>query len=139
MAVQLGWLDTNVFIHSLYRGDREHARSRALVEALADGWAEGWLSPLVVHELTYTLARRPQFSTRAAVHTYLLEILNAPGVRVEDDLALRGALGRWAAGATIGFVDAYLAELAQRDGLPVCSANARDFAATPNSYAMAAL
>jgi len=31
-----------------------------------------------------------------------------------------------------------LTKLAQRDGWPVCSVNARDFPATPNSYTAAA-
>jgi hypothetical protein len=37
----------------------------------------------------------------------------------------------------MSLVDAYLAELAQRDNVPVCSANARDFAGVSNSYATA--
>ena len=133
MAIQLGWLDTNLFIHALYAGDREHARSRALLEALSDGRAEGWLSPLVLHELTYTLLRRPEFANRADISTYLLSILNTPGVRLEDPPTLRATLARWANGS-VGFVDAYLTELAQRDGTPICSANQRDFAEVNNSY-----
>jgi hypothetical protein len=53
VAVQLGWLDTNLFIHALYAGDREHARSCGLLNALADGRAEGWLSPLVLRQLPF--------------------------------------------------------------------------------------
>ncbi len=70
---------------------------------------------------------------------YLLDILDAPGVLAEDKPVLLATVGRWMAGEPLGFVDAYLAELAARDGLPVCSANARDFPATPHSYATAAI
>ncbi|HVA92107.1 MAG TPA: PIN domain-containing protein [Chloroflexota bacterium] len=133
MADQLGWLDTNLFIHALYTGDREFARSRALVDSLADGRGEGWLSPLVIHELTYVLSRRPEFPTRAAVHGYLASILHASGVQLEDSTTMRAAAARWATG-TVSFVDAYLTELALRDELPVCSANRRDFLDVDNSY-----
>lgn len=139
VAARLGWLDTNVFVHVLYRGDREHARCLSIVEALADGRAEGWFSPLIAHELTYTLGRKPGFPTRAAIATYLGSILAYPGVLVEDKISLVDALGRWAASSTVGFVDAYLAVLAERNSLPICSANARDFSATPNSYTAAIL
>src|SRR4051794_17260966 len=139
MAVALGWLDTNIFIHALITNHREHARGRALVDALTDGRAEGWLTPLVAHELTYTLGRFPQYQTRAAIYAYLSDIMATPGVLAEDKPTMLAAVGRWAAGPRLSFVDAYLTELAARDGLPVCSANARDFPATPNSYTTAAL
>lgn len=139
MAAQLGWLDTNVFVHALQPNDREYARSRALLDALADSRAEGWLSPLVMHELTYVLGRFPAYQTRAAIQTYLLAILASPGMRVEDKPTLIATVARWSVSASIGFVDAYLAELAQRDAVPVCSANARDFPVTPNSYVTAVL
>lgn len=137
MAEVLGWLDTNIFIHALITNHREHVRSRALVDALTDGRAEGRLTPLVAHELTYTLGRFPRYPTRTDIHTYLASVVAAPGVIVDDKPTLVAALGRWAASASLGFVDAYLAELAARDGLPVCSANARDFPSTPNSFTTA--
>ena len=137
--MQLGWLDTNVFVHALQPNDREYARSRAVLDALADGRAEGWLSPLVAHELTYVLRRFSAYQTRAAIQTDLLAILDNPNVRVEDKPLLIAAVTRWAVGASIAFVDAYLAELAQRDAAPVCSANTRDFTTTPNSYVTAVL
>jgi predicted nucleic acid-binding protein len=139
MAVQLGWLDTNVFVHVLYPGDREHQRCRALVEALEDDRAQGWLSFAVMHELTYTLSRKPGFGTRTAIAIYVNSILSYPGVLADDKDVLVNTVARWAASTTIALVDAYLAVLAERDGMPVCSANARDFPATPNSYATAPL
>jgi predicted nucleic acid-binding protein len=125
VAVQLGWLDTNVFIHALHPNDREYVRSRAILDALADGRAEGWLSPLVAHELTYALRRFPAYQTRTAIQTYLLAIASNSNIQVEDKPTLIAAVTRWATSASIAFVDAYLTELAQRDAIPVCPANAR--------------
>jgi hypothetical protein len=67
----------------------------------------------VVHELSYVLARRRAFPTRAAIAFYLRTILRYPGVRATDKTLLLATVGRWAAG-TMGFVDALLAELAAR-------------------------
>lgn len=137
MAVELGWLDANIFIHVLSPADAHYARCKDLTDALADGRAEGWVCAPMLHEVSYVLSRRQAFGTRAVIATYLLEILNAPGVRAADKDTLIATVNRWGASASIGFVDAYLAELAQRDGLPVCTVNARDFPTTPNSFATA--
>ena len=136
MPVSLGWLDTNIFVHAITRGDAHAPRCRDLLTALQDGRADGWLDATVVHELSYVLGRRRAFPTRAALAFYLRTILSYPGVRAMDKTLLLATVGRWAAG-TMGFVDALLAELTARDGLPVCSVNARDFPATPNSYVTA--
>lgn len=138
MAVAVGWLDTNIFIHAIKINDPHRPRCLDLLKALEDGRAEGWLAPTVAHELSYVLSRLPHFNTRTAIGTYLNAILSYPGVRAADKPLLVATVARWA-GDTMGFVDALLAELAQRDGLPVCSVNARDFPATPNSYATAVL
>lgn len=139
MTAQLGWLDTNIFVHAIMLGDAHQPRCRDVLKALEEGHAEGWIAPPVVHELRYVLARLPSFGTRGAIATYLTTILSYPGVLATDKPLLVAAISRWAASMTIGFVDAGLAELALRDGLPVCSVNARDFPVTPNSYATAVL
>lgn len=139
MAEVLGWLDTNVFVHAIIPGHRENARALQIIDALNDGRAEGWLTPVVLHELAYVLGRFPAYRSRTVTGAYLQDIVNAPGVLAEDKPNLLATVGRWMTSASLGFVDAYLAELAARDGLPVCSANARDFPATPNSFTMAAL
>lgn len=61
------------------------------------------------------------------------------GLLAHDKSDIINAIVRWAASPTASFVDVYLAVLAERDNLPVCSANARDFLATPNRYASAML
>ncbi len=136
MPVELGWLDTNIFVYAVTLNDPHQPRCQAIMEALGNGSAEGWIAPIVVHELNCVLGRRRAFRTRAA--TYLNGILAYPGVLAADKPLLTMAVTRWAAG-TISFADALLTELAQRDSLPVCSVNARDFPITPNSYATAPL
>lgn len=136
MPVDLGWLDTNIFVHAVTLGDPHRARCLDLLDALSDGRATARLAPTVAHELSYVLSRRQAFSTRVTIAAYLHNILAAPGVLADDKPGLSAAVERWAAGA-MSFVDALLAELAQRDGVPVCSVNARDFPTTPNSYTTA--
>jgi predicted nucleic acid-binding protein len=138
MPIELGWLDTNIFVHALMLGDTHQARCRDVLQALQDGRAEGWIAPSVVHELSYVLTRLPTFKTRSAIAIYLSTLLSYPGVAATDKTLLITTVGRWAAGR-LSFIDALLTELAQRDGRPVCTVNARDFPTTPNSYATVAL
>lgn len=138
MAVELGWLDTNIFIHALSALDAHYARCTDIINALQDGRAEGWVNAAMLHELSYVLSRRGGFAARATIATYLLEILNAPGVLAADKAVLAATVTRWGT-TSVAFVDAYLTELAQRDSLSVCTVNARDFPGIANSYATAAL
>lgn len=138
MAVELGWLDTNIFIHALSAPDSHYARCTDLINALQDGRAEGWINATVLHELSYVLSRRRDFAMRTTIATYLLEILNAPGVLAAEKAILIATVTRWGT-TTIAFVDAYLTKLTQRDGLPVCTVNARDFPGIANAYATAVM
>lgn len=133
MREQLGWLDTNIFVHSLYVNDTHCGRCRSLLEAISRGDAEGWVDPIVLHELTYVITRRQLFPTREAIHQYVRSMLIWENLHAEDKDGLLQALARWAR-QNVGFVDAWLAVLAQRRGLPVCSVNAVDFAGVPNTY-----
>jgi len=137
-AEPLGWLDTNIFVHSLFARDAHHTRCRAILQALQDGRASGWIDVLVVHELTYVLGRLPQFTSRGEIHEYIRGILSLITVQAADKEALLATLARWAT-ENVGFADARLAVLAQRHGLPVCTANGRDFAAISNSFVTASL
>jgi len=138
MPIELGWLDTNIFVHALMLGDPHQSRCRDVLQALQDGRAEGWIAPSVVHELSYVLTRLPTFKTRPAIALYLTTLLSYPGVVAADKPLLIATVGRWAVGR-ISFIDALLTELAQGDGRPVCTVNARDFPTTPNSYATVVL
>jgi hypothetical protein len=60
-------------------------------------------------------------------------------IRADDKAALRDALLRWET-QRMGFIDAWLAVRAIRQGLPVCSANEGDYPATlDNSFRTANL
>jgi predicted nucleic acid-binding protein len=131
----LGWLDTNLFIHSLSQRDTHYRRCTEIVKDLARGDAEGWIDVVVVHELTYTLPRfdRQRFDSAGACHQYIRSILSYPGVRADDKDELLEILAEWDF-AHIGFADARLRVLARRRNLPVCSVNRRDFSGTPNTF-----
>lgn len=133
MSDQLGYLDTNLFVHALFPNDAQYPRCQAILTALGQGEAEGWLDPLVIHELTYVLLNLRRFPDRTAVEVYLRDLLRAPGVRAPQRALLLAALARWA-GRGGGFVDAWLATLALAEGQPVCTANARDFPDVRNTF-----
>jgi predicted nucleic acid-binding protein len=126
-AIQLGWLDTNIFLHSLLPNDPHYPRCRALVRALQEGRAEGWIDVTVVHELTCTLQRLPGYRDRTRIRAYIERILGIAQIRADDKTALRETLLLWEQRG--GFVDIWLATLAGRRNLPVCSVNERDFPA----------
>jgi predicted nucleic acid-binding protein len=132
-AAQLGWLDTNIFVHALFPRDPHYQRCQPLLGTLDNGAAEGWLDILVVHELTYVLGRLPAFADRAAIERYLRSILLNKQIRADDKPALLEAVARWAAQG-VGFADAWLAVLAQRRGLPVRSVNTGDFPDVGNTF-----
>lgn len=125
--VQLGWLDTKIFLHAILPRDRHYPRCHALVKALQEGRAEGWIDVTIVHELTYTLQRLPGYNEHARIRTSIEQILGMAHIHASDKPALRQALARWQQQG--GVVDAWLAALAERRALPVCSVNARDFPA----------
>ncbi len=131
---ELGWLDTNVFIHALFRNDQNRARCLEILGLLRDGSAEGWIDPVVVHELTYVLTRLGQFRNRSALFEYVNSVLTLDAVRADDKETLLEALDLWAATDSLSFADARLTVLANKRGLPVCSANDRHFPGVVNSF-----
>lgn len=133
MSEQIGYLDTNLFVHALFPRDPQYARCRAILTALGQGTAEGRLEPTVVHELTYVLLKLGRFPDRAAVEVYLRSILGAPGIHAPERNLLLAALSRWASRGG-GFVDSWLATRALTEGQPVCSANVRDFPDVRNTF-----
>jgi predicted nucleic acid-binding protein len=133
MSEQLGWLDTNLFVYVLFPNDPHHSRCAALMRALQDGRTEGWIDTVVVHELTYVLSRTGLFPTRQAVHAYIRSILLTDTIHADDKDGLVDAVSRWAT-LGVGFADAWLAVLARRRQIPVCSVNEDDFPDTPNVF-----
>jgi predicted nucleic acid-binding protein len=135
MALQLGWLDSNLFVHALYPNDGPHVRCRQILAMLSSGEAEGWIDPVIVHELTHVLPSTPQFRgrSRQAVLQYLLQLLGYDSVMAEDKPSLLASLNEWATeGGDYG--DARLRVLARHHQLPVCSANERLFRTVHNTF-----
>jgi predicted nucleic acid-binding protein len=118
-----GLLDTNILVHALTR-DKQSEECRHLLRAVRTGQVPAVLDPLVVHEATYSLQRVVRLS-RTDAADYLLDILSWPGI-VADRAVLIDALGRWRASTALGFVDAFLAARATRDGVPVYTKNVRE-------------
>ena len=133
MSVQLGYLDTNIFVHNLYPNDRHYLRCREIIAALESGAAQGWIDRTVIYELTFILARGRRFPDRSALAEYVRSIITMVGVRVEDEVLLITALDRWAVHG-VSFADAWLFVQAMADGQPVCTVNARDFKGVVNTF-----
>jgi predicted nucleic acid-binding protein len=129
----LGWIDTNIFIHALFRNDPHYRSCRAIIDALEAGEAECWIDPLVVHELTYVLLRQSQFASRGEVHQFIQNLLLCDAVLAQDKNLLIDALARWATEG-VSFADAWLYVLARRRGMPICSVHRADFPNLENTF-----
>lgn len=133
MAEQLGWLDTNIFVHALHLGDPHRERCLGILRSLAEGNAEAWIDPVVAAELTYVLPRRSGLRTAVEVRDYLLDVIRLESVHADDKEALIGAVLRWER-THVDFADAWLTALCQQRDMPVCSVNRRDFLSVRNTY-----
>jgi predicted nucleic acid-binding protein len=133
MTINLGYLDTNIFVHNLHPKVENYARCREIITALEEGRATGRLDATVVYELTFILARSRRFPDRPAIAEYVQSILTMTGVIVEDLETLKTALERWATRG-VGFADAWLFARALADETSVCTANARDFPGVRNTF-----
>jgi predicted nucleic acid-binding protein len=133
MTIDLGYLDTNIFVHVLHPNDDHHDRCKAITDALQDGTATGWIDATAVYELTFILARRRRFPDRRAIAEYVIGIISAPGVQTDDRQALLTALQYWVS-QNSGFADAWLLARALTDGRPVCSVDRRDFPGIANTF-----
>ena len=121
-----GLLDTNVILHARTM-DEESDECRAFLRLVHGDRIRVQLDPLVVHELTYVLPRYIKQIGRAEVATYLISILEWPGVTADKALLVE-ALTRWGKTARLGFVDAYLAARALAENRPIYTKNVSDFA-----------
>jgi predicted nucleic acid-binding protein len=132
-ALQLGYLDSAIFVYALFPSDERHARCKAILTDLQTGEAEGRLDLLVLHELVTILPTLPQFPDRPAVARYLRGIISARGIIAEQRDLVLAALIRWTERGG-GFADAWLAILALTDGKPVCAPDPVDLPDVPNSF-----
>jgi predicted nucleic acid-binding protein len=129
VAEAVGVVDTNVFVHAR-TSDAQSGECRRFLRLVERGEAQMWLDPLVVHELSYVLSRGWPGVGRQRIGAYLRQLLDWPGVLAADADLLRATLDRWSRVDGLGFVDAYLVELAgQRGGAPIYSKNVRQLRA----------
>jgi predicted nucleic acid-binding protein len=122
-----GLVDTNVFIHAI-SNDAHSDECAAFLEALERGEVEARLDALVLHELSYALSHYRRDLSRDDVADYLVTVVALDGIVAEKAL-LVDAITRWRAGGRLAFVDAYLAAVAARDGVPVYTKNSRELRA----------
>lgn len=121
-----GLLDTNVLIHA-FASDKEGADCRAFLEQVRAGDRSVLLTAVVVHEFTYAIGRYRKQMSRQDIADYLIGLISIPSVQLEDEVMFE-AVRTWARAPSLGFVDAYLAVRAQREGLPVYTKNVKHFA-----------
>jgi predicted nucleic acid-binding protein len=121
-----GLIDTNIFIHA-HTHDAHSQECRRFLAGLESGSLRAQLEPLVLHELSFALRRYIRQMSRADVAEYLLMVLAWDGVEADKDLLIE-VVERWAAHSSLAFVDAYLAAVAVRRGVPVYSKNVRELA-----------
>ena len=121
----LGLVDTNVFIHAQTR-DAYAQECLQFLEAVERGTIQVRLDPIVLHELSYALPHYRKGMTRAEVAEYMLAILAWDGIIADGELLIE-TIERWRDSDRLAFVDAYLASLAARDGLPVYTKNVDEF------------
>jgi predicted nucleic acid-binding protein len=132
-VTERGLLDSNLFIHALYRRDPLYRQAREIVERLETGADQGWIDPLVVHELLYTLEHLHLMATRQERHTFARALVTMPGAACEHRDWLLEALDRWST-ADVSFVDAWLWAQARQRRLPICTSNARHFRGVRQSF-----
>jgi predicted nucleic acid-binding protein len=119
-----GLLDTNILIHSITRDEHSTECSRFL-DLVSSGEVRARLEPVVVHELTYALPRYTKQLTRQDVATMVVNLIELPGIEADTEL-LKESVLRWAATPGLGFVDAYLAAIANREDRIIYTKNVRE-------------
>jgi predicted nucleic acid-binding protein len=122
----LGFVDTNIIIHALRRGNPLAPPCQSILDGLEDGTYHGILDVFVVYEALHLLERlgfMPDRPTRAA---YLRAIITLPSVTVPDQAAVLIALERWEH-SDVSFVDAWLWARARATRNPVCTTNRKHF------------
>jgi predicted nucleic acid-binding protein len=119
------WVDANVLLRFL-TGEPPDLAQRALrlIQQAERGEVTLKLSPIVVAEVIWVLGSFYRYP-RNQIAEVLLPLVTAEGVILEESEQVVAALDRMAT-ANVDFIDAYLAEVARREGGSVVSFD-RDF------------
>jgi predicted nucleic acid-binding protein len=120
-------LDTNVFVHSL-TNDILTAECSAFLDAVRSSVVTAELDIVVLHELTYSVPRYLKGISQRDLVRLLSWLVEMPGINCDKTL-FSDTLTRWSEQPGLGFVDAYLAARASRDGTAVFTKNVRELRA----------
>ncbi|GET39474.1 PIN domain-containing protein [Microseira wollei] len=119
------WVDANVLLRFLTGEPPELAqRALRLMQQAERGEVILRLSPIVVAEVVWVLGSFYRYP-RNQIAEVLLPLVIAEGVFLEESEQVVAAIDRMAT-ANVDFIDAYLAEVARREGGSVVSFD-RDF------------
>lgn len=111
-------IDTNVFVRLVVHDDKEQGQRAEAVfrDALRSGGV--WISQVVVVEAVWVLRAAYKFD-RASIVTVIRKLLNAEGVTVEQEAAVRNALSAFETGEA-DLADYLILETATRcEALPL--------------------
>lgn len=119
------WVDANVILR-LLTGDPPHLaqRSLRLAEQAERGEVTLKISPIVIAEIVWVLSSFYRYP-RAQIAEVLIPLVTAEGVVMEEAEQVIAALDRMVT-ANVDFIDAFIAEIARREGGAVVSFD-RDF------------
>jgi len=117
MAARLPLIDSNIFLRHIRQDHPDHSlRSSAYIARIEAGELTVTTNELVVFETVYTLQSFYHMS-KPDIAAVLLPIIALPGLKIPSKARLRRTLD-WYVRYNLSFVDAYLAVLAQQQGLP---------------------
>jgi len=119
------WVDANILLR-LLTGDPPELAQRALklVQKAEQGEVTLKLSPIVVAEIIWVLSSFYKYS-RTQIAEVLIPFVTAEGIVLEEAEQVIAALNQMAR-VNVDFIDAFLAEIARRDGGTIASFD-RDF------------
>ena len=119
------WVDANILLR-LLTGDPPELAQRALklVQKAEQGEVTLKLSPIVVAEIVWVLSSFYKYS-RTQIAEVLIPFVTAEGIVLQEAEQVIAALNQMAR-VNVDFIDAFLAEIARREGEAIVSFD-RDF------------
>lgn len=119
------WVDANILLR-LLTGDPPELAQRALklFQKAEEGEVTLKLSPIVVAEIVWVLSSFYKYS-RTEIAEVLIPFATAEGIVLEEAEQVIAALNQMAR-VNVDFIDAFLAEIARREGETIVSFD-RDF------------
>jgi predicted nucleic-acid-binding protein len=108
-------IDTNILVRFFARDDKEQARqAESFLAKKCSPANPGWISVIVLCEMVWVLSRGYRYGKDPLIQV-IDHLLRAPFLKLEDEIAVRAAVGVWANHA-LDFSDALLSVRNQRAG-----------------------